>query len=108
MEEAAVHGASRKLAVRPGVVQWQHRLRAVPRDGAIDACMDQVQRLIPGDWGERALAAPARALERTGKPSGSVHELGIGACDLVADHASRIRIGLRTTHVEDAGSIRPD
>ena len=108
VEEAAVHGASRKLAVRPGVVQRQHRLRAVPRDGATDACMNQVQGLVPGDWSERALAAPARALERTGEPSGSVHELGIGACDLVADHAGRVRIGLRTTHVQDAGPIRPD
>ena len=106
VKEATVHGASGELTVRPGVVQRQHRLRTVARDRAGNAGMDEVQGFAPGDGRERTLSAPARALERANKPCGSVHELRIGACDLVADHAGRVRVGLRAPYVEDADPIR--
>ena len=108
VEEPAVHRTSGELAVRAGVVQRQHRLRAMPRDRAGDACMDQVQGLTPGNRRERVLPATAHALQRAGEPRGTVHEFRIGARDLVADHAGRVRIGFRTAHTEDTDPIGLD
>ena len=47
VEEPPVHRAPGQLAVRAGVVQRQHGLRAMPRDGAGDALMNQVQGFVP-------------------------------------------------------------
>ena len=108
VEEPAVHRTPGQLAVRAGVVQRQHRLRAMPRDCARDALMDQVQCLVPGDRRERVATAPTHALQRLGKPPRAVHELGIGTRHLVADHAGRVRIGFRTAHTEDTDPIGLD
>ena len=70
--------------------------------------MDQVESLVPGDRLEGVLAAGSHALQRVGEPPGAVHELGVGARNLVADYARRVRIGLRAAHVEDAGPVGPD
>ena len=108
VEEPAVHRAARELAVGACVVQRQHRLRAVPRNGVGDAGMDLVEGLVPGDRLEGVPAAGSHPLQRAGEPPGAVHELGVGARDLVANHPGRVRIGLRAAHVEDADPVGPD
>ena len=83
VKEPAVHRAAGELAVGTGVVQRQHRLRTVPRDGAGDAGVNQIESLVPGDRREGVPAAGPHALQRMRNAPGTVHELRVGRATLL-------------------------
>ena len=92
VKEAPVHGATSQLAMRPCIVERQHRLRAMLLYSLGEAGVDQIQCLVPGDRLELTSAARAGPFQRAGQTVRAVHEFGVVAGDLVADHAGCVGV----------------
>ena len=63
VEKAPIHGTTSQLAVWPGVVEREHRLRAVFIDRFGQALVDPIQRFVPADRLELLAATRADTLE---------------------------------------------
>ena len=104
VKEAQVHRAAGEEAVRPGVVQREDRLRAVLGHDRGEALVDLVERLVPRDplEGAGAGATRADATQRRADSRIAVDERRIRRGHLRAEHAVRVRIGVRAADGDDA------
>ena len=98
VKEAQRHGIARQHPVRAGVVERQQRLRAVAINDVADATVDSVERLIPGDPLELALAFCADALQWMAQAVRTVDEFGIVIGDFGTNGTVGNGIDLRAPH----------
>ena len=105
MEKAQRHAVIGEHAVRAGIVERHHRLRAVALDHRGDARVHDVERLLPADARERAGAARAGALERMQQAVCAVDEIVGVMRHLGADDALGIGQGVGAAHFDDAAVV---
>src|SRR5882672_11434927 len=63
--------------------------------------MDEIERLVPADRLEAALAFLADAAQRRAQPALAVDELGVRGRHLRAQHAVGVRVGVRASDTDD-------
>ncbi len=87
-----------------GIVIRPHPFRAVAPLGLEEFLGDEIERVVPGDLPERALAFRADALQRMLEPVLVMHALGV-ARDLGADDAGGVVVVLGAAHAADGALV---
>lgn len=81
-------GAVGEHPVRPGVIEWRNRLRAVGRDDGRELVVNDIQRVVSGQRLETPFPLGADPPKRPGQSIGAVREVRIDLRDLGAQLSS--------------------
>ena len=101
MKEAQRHGIARQHPMRAGIVERQHRLRAVTTYDFADSTINSVECLFPRDSREFVSALWANALQWVAHAVRAVDKIGIVIGHFGANGTVGNRIDLRAPHGDD-------